>query len=159
MNIEKYIPTDDDLQFMRLALTLAEKSAKMEEVPVGAVVVHQGEVVGEGRNRIEELSDATAHAELLALREASARLGRRLNDCTIYCTVEPCAMCAGAMILARIGRVVFGAEDAKFGACGSTVNLLESDWFNHRPVVVRGVLAEESQKLLKEFFKRVRERM
>jgi tRNA(adenine34) deaminase len=154
--MEEYIPSEDDLRFMRLALALAQKSAAMEEVPVGAVVVHRGEVVGEGYNRIEELDDATTHAELLALREASSKLGRRLNDCTIYCTVEPCAMCAGAMILARIGRVVFGAEDAKFGAGGSVVNLLESERFNHRPEVVRGVLAEESQKLLKEFFRRVR---
>jgi len=147
---------DEDAVFMELALELAEQAEEAGEVPIGAVVVSGGEVVGRGRNRIEEQGSATAHAEMLALQEACALLGRRLSDCTLYSTVEPCAMCAGAIILARVGRVVFGAVDPKFGAGGSVVNLLECERFNHQPEVTRGVLAERCGELLQRFFRRLR---
>jgi tRNA(adenine34) deaminase len=142
-----------DEQWMALALEEAEAAAREGEAPVGTVVVVRGEVVARGRNRREGDRDPTAHAELLALREAATALGRwRLSGATVYVTLEPCPMCAGAMILARVDRVVFGAPDPKAGACGSVVDLFEPVRFNHRPAIVGGVMAQACGRVLSEFF-------
>ena len=138
---------------MREALRLAREGAGAGEVPVGAVVVRGGEIAGRGSNSPVARCDPTAHAEILALREAAARLGNyRLEDATLYCTLEPCAMCAGAMVAARIGRLVFGARDLRFGAVRSKFRLADSDLLNHRVEIVEGVLAPECVDLLREFF-------
>ena len=139
---------------MRLALREAEAAARADEVPVGAVIWKDGDVVGRGRNRILETGDPTAHAEMLAIRSATQHLGERwLSGCTLFVTLEPCAMCAGALVLARIHRLVFGASDPKTGACGSLRNVVEDGRLNHQMVVQQGVLAEESSQLLKQFFR------
>jgi len=143
---------------MALALREATRAASLGEVPVGAVVVQHGVVLGRGGNMVETRGDATAHAEMIALREAVDALGDwRLVDAAMYVTLEPCPMCAGALILARVGTVVFGARDPKFGACGSVVDLLGGGprW-NHRVAVVAGVEEDESARLLREFFARRR---
>jgi tRNA(adenine34) deaminase len=148
-----------DLAFMRLALGEARSAAAEGEVPVGAVVVHGDRVVGRGRNACEKLQDATAHAEMVAITAASAALGSwRLEDCTLYVTLEPCPMCMGAALNARIPRVVFGAREPKAGACGSVVDLAAPPGYNHRIAVEAGVEAEESARLLKEFFRTLRAR-
>jgi tRNA(adenine34) deaminase len=122
-------------------------------VPIGAVAVHEGEVIGAGRNERELRQDPTAHAEMIALREASRALSSwRLTDAVLYITLEPCAMCAGAIVLARISRVVFGATDPKAGAAGSVLDVLGEPRLNHRPEVARGLLADESAALLQDFF-------
>jgi tRNA(adenine34) deaminase len=142
-----------DETFMREALALAGQAAEAGEVPVGAVVISAGKVVGRGYNRPISGKDATAHAEIVALREASAQIGNyRLTNCDLYVTLEPCAMCAGAIMHARIARVVYGATDPKGGACGSVVNLFAESRLNHHATVVGGVMAEEAGKLLQEFF-------
>ena len=138
---------------MRLAIEQAELALAHDDVPVGAVVVQDGHVVGEGRNERERRQDPTAHAETLALRQAAQRRGSwRLLDTVIYVTLEPCAMCAGAIVLARVPRVVFGTGDPKAGAAGSVLDVLAEPRLNHRPVVVGGVLAEECAALLTSFF-------
>ena len=138
---------------MRLALREAARALEHDDVPVGAVVVRDGEVIGAGHNERELRADPTAHAETLALREASASLGSwRVLDAVLYVTLEPCAMCAGAIVLARVPRVVFGTPDPKAGAAGSVVNLLDEPRFNHRPQVAGGLLAQESADLLRGFF-------
>lgn len=141
-------------KYMTRALELAEDALKLDEVPVGCVIVSgDGKIIAEGRNRMEELSDATAHAEILAIREASKKLGRSiLNDCAIFVTLEPCPMCAGAIINSRIGRLVYGAKGPKSGACRSVINLFE-ERFGHRPEIYSGVCAEKSTGLLARFFK------
>ena len=142
------------LRFMRLALAQARAAAKADEVPVGAVVVENGAVLAEGRNRIRELRDPTGHAEILALRAASARLRReRLGGTILYTTLEPCPMCAGAAVLARVDAVVYGAADPKAGAGGTLLDLLRHPALNHRCRVVGGVLSAESRRLLQQFFK------
>jgi tRNA(adenine34) deaminase len=142
---------------MREALHEAARAQADGEVPVGAVVVCNGEVVARARNSMIRDGDATAHAELLALREAAAMLGTaRLSECTLVVTLEPCAMCAGAIVLAKIGRLVFGAWDEKAGMCGSVGDVVRHPRLNHRPEVRAGVLAEESAALLREFFRRQR---
>ena len=139
---------------MQLALADARAARDATEVPVGAVVVHEGRVVGRGGNRTVRDRDATTHAEMIAIREASAALGSwRLAGCTLYVTLEPCAMCAGAMVLARVDRVVFGAWDDAAGMAGSVVDLLRHPRLNHSPQVLGGVLAEECAELLREFFR------
>ena len=139
---------------MEAALDEARKSAEHGEVPIGAVVVHGDQIVGRGGNRTETLQDPTAHAEILALRAASDRLGSwRLTGATLYVTLEPCAMCAGACVLGRIDRLVYGADDPKAGMCGSLENLVQDTRLNHRVDVVRGVRAEECGELLREFFR------
>ena len=147
--------TSDDLRFMQQALRLAKSAEQAGEVPVGAVVVSDGEVVGEGWNQPIRQYDPTAHAEIMALRDAGRRLTNyRLPGTTLYVTLEPCAMCAGAIIHARINRVVFGASDPKGGAAGSVFDLLPSDQrFNHRVEVMGGVMAEECGDLLRAFFR------
>jgi len=139
---------------MRRALELARAAAAAGEVPVGAGVVRAGESIGEGANRTVRDADPTAHAEVIALRAAGRALGDwRILDATLYVTLEPCAMCAGATVLARVPRVVFGAVDPKAGMAGSVHNLLQDDRLNHRCSVVSGVLAEESSTMLKSFFR------
>lgn len=143
----------DDAKFMRAALAEAAKAAGRGEVPVGAVVVRAGRIVARGSNRPLGTSDPTAHAEIVALRRAAKRAGNyRLPDCELYVTVEPCAMCLGAAVQARVRRLVFGAADPKAGALGSVMDM-PFDKLNHRPEVVRGVLAGESAALLKAFFR------
>jgi len=143
---------------MHEALEEARAAAAAGEIPVGAVVVWQGRIIGRGRNRREELKDPTAHAELLALREAAAaRGGWRLTETTLYSTLEPCCMCAGAAVNARVERLVYGLRDPKAGAAGSVYDLLRSPWLNHCLQVVSGVLAEEVQGLMQAFFQGLRD--
>jgi len=138
---------------MREALTLAEEAARAGEVPVGAVVVKDGGIIGRGYNRPITSADPTAHAEIVALREAAAALGNyRLPGCALYVTLEPCAMCVGAMVHARIARVVYGAADPKTGACGSIVDLPGLEAFNHHGTFQGGLLADECGAVLKRFF-------
>jgi tRNA(adenine34) deaminase len=145
-------PTEHE-RFMALALQQAERAYEEEEVPVGAVVVHEGRVVGRGYNQIERLSDPTAHAEILAITAAANTLGtRRLEGCTLYVTLEPCPMCAGAIVLARIPVLVFGSYDPKAGACGTLYNIVEDRRLNHTAHVVPGVLDHQCSSLLKSFF-------
>ncbi|MBI4727397.1 nucleoside deaminase [candidate division TA06 bacterium] len=142
---------------MQRALKLAQKAALNNEVPVGAVVVYSGRIVGRGWNQVETKQDASRHAEIIALAQAAKKLGRwRLTGCTLYVTLEPCTMCAGAMALARIDRLVFAAVDPKAGACGSAFNIAGDRRLNHRIEIKSGVLREESSKLLKDFFKEKR---
>ena len=148
-----------DLQYMEEALDLARAAAAQGEVPVGAVVVYDGRVVGRGGNRREQDQDFAAHAEFLAMREAAAALGTwRLSDCTVYVTLEPCPMCAGAMVLGRVERCVFGAYDPKGGFLGTLDDLSNHPGLNHRFEVKGGVMAEVSGELLKSFFRQLRRR-
>jgi len=143
-----------DLEAMEAALELAREAGLAGEVPVGAVAVFEGRVVGRGRNQREGRNDPTAHAELLAVQEAARALGRwRLGGVTVYVTLEPCAMCAGAMVLARIDRLVFGADDPKAGALGSLQDLSSDPRLNHRFPVERGVLGDRCGDLLRDFFR------
>ena len=138
---------------MRLALREAERALEHEDVPIGAVIVREGEVIGTGHNEREIRADPTAHAEMIALREAARSLGSwRVLDAVMYVTLEPCAMCAGAIVLARLPRVIFGATDPKAGAAGSVFDVLGEPRLNHRPQVVGGLLAAESADLLRRFF-------
>ena len=142
-----------DEQYIRNALDLARDAAKRNEVPIGAVVVRSGAIIAAATNRTVRDQDPTAHAELIAIREASAKLDRwQLDDCTLYVTIEPCAMCAGAIVLARVKRVVFGAWDEKAGMAGSVGDLLRHPRLNHRPEVRAGVLAEECGRVVEDFF-------
>jgi tRNA(adenine34) deaminase len=148
---ERFFPPED--YFMRLALREAERALEHEDVPIGAVVVRDGEVLASAHNERELRQDPTAHAEVLALREAARRDGGwRVLDAVLYVTLEPCAMCAGALVLARLPRVVFGASDPKAGACGSVLDVLGEPRLNHRPEVAGGLLATECGALLSAFF-------
>ena len=148
------IPTTADLEWMRLALNEARAAGSAGDVPVGAVVVRDGVVVSRSANRTVADQDPTAHAEVLALRAAAAALRSwRLDGCTLYVTLEPCAMCAGAIVLARVDRLVFGAWDAKAGMAGSVGDLVRYPRLNHRPAVLAGVLAEECGEVLSAFFR------
>lgn len=144
---------------MRMALEQAARSAVIGEVPIGAVLVHEGRVLAQSHNYREAWQDPTAHAEMIVIREGAKALGRwRLIDSTLFVTLEPCAMCLGAMVLARIPRLVFGARDPKAGACGSVLDFACEPRLNHRINVVAGILEEESQRMLTEFFKELRVR-
>lgn len=148
----------DDEYYMRRCIELAKQAAGYGDVPVGAVVVRQsdGEIIGEGFNRRERDKFALSHAEMTAIAEASKKLGGwRLIDCVLYVTLEPCVMCAGAVVNSRIERVVYGADELRFGACGSLFNVFEQG-LNHTPQVTRGVMKEECVKLLKDFFRELR---
>ena len=146
----------DDLKFMDEALALAREAAAEGEVPVGCVIVRGDEIVGRGRNRRETGRTALGHAEIEAIYDANRNLnGWRLWECTLYVTLEPCPMCAGAILGARIPRVVFGASDVKCGACGSVCDLFSMD-FNHHPTVTRGIREQEASELLAEFFRNLR---
>ncbi len=148
----------EDERFMREAIKEARRAAAKGEVPVGAVIVCDGQIIGRGHNLRERLGDPTAHAELLAIREAACRLGGwRLNGCTLYATMEPCPMCAGAVILARLRRLVYGTPDPKAGAAGSCLDLLSLTCFNHQVSVLGGVCAEACAGIVQHFFQRLRE--
>lgn len=148
---DRFFPREE--YFMRLALREAERAPEHDDVPIGAVVVHGGEVIGAGHNERELRQDPTAHAEALALREAARRLGSwRVLDSVLYVTLEPCAMCAGAIVLARVPRVVFGTPDPKAGAAGSVLDVLAEPRLNHRPEVAGGLLGAECAELLTRFF-------
>jgi tRNA(adenine34) deaminase len=144
----------DDLQAMQAALAEARLAAEAGEVPIGAVVIHDGEIVSTGQNRVLRNLDPTAHAEIVALRAAAIALGNyRLSGCTLYVTLEPCAMCAGAMIHARIDRLVFAAADPKAGAAGSVLSVLNHPQLNHQMQIEQEILADESSELLRSFFR------
>jgi len=148
----------NDEYFMDQALRLARKAFDAEEVPVGAVVVHDGHIIARANNQVEMLRDGTAHAEMIALTQAQEAMGdRRLNDCVLYVTKEPCPMCAGAIVLCRVGRVVFGVSDAKYGAAGGALNLLQLPGWNHSCEISRGVKADASLELLQSFFQKKRQ--
>ncbi len=151
------IPQTEHERWMELALREAERAFEQDEVPVGAVVVKDGLVIGKGYNQNEQLKDPTAHAEIIAITAAANALGdKRLEGCTLYVTLEPCAMCAGAIVLARIPVLVFGAYDAKAGACGTLMNIVEDRRLNHRVHVIPGVLDDKAMELLKGFFGAIR---
>ncbi|MBM4121466.1 MAG: nucleoside deaminase [Nitrospira sp.] len=149
---------DKDLEYMQLALETARRAPALGEVPIGAVLVLDGHVLVQVHNFREAWQDPTAHAEVVAIREAATRLGTwRLTGTTLYVTIEPCSMCAGAIIQSRITRLVFGAKDPKAGACGSVFNLPDERRLNHRVEVVGGILEQESQELMQTFFRSLRE--
>ncbi|MDP1591798.1 MAG: tRNA adenosine(34) deaminase TadA [Prosthecobacter sp.] len=159
MNLELGTSIFDDEHFMRDALRQARKAAKQDEVPIGAIIVHQGTVIGRAWNQVETLKDATAHAEMLALTQAESALGDwRLNECDLYVTKEPCPMCAGAIIHCRVRRVIFGCPDVKGGAAGGYWNLLQAPNLNHRCEITAGVLNDDCVGILKEFFAEARRR-
>ncbi len=147
----------DHRYWMGYALKEAQKAFELGEVPVGAVIVYRDSIVAKGYNQVETLKDATAHAEMIALSAAFNYFGSwRLEGCTIYVTLEPCPMCTGAIVLSRISKIVFGAFDFKAGACGSVYNIAEDGNLNHKVEVISGIMAEESQSLLKAFFSNLR---
>jgi tRNA(adenine34) deaminase len=150
-------PSTEDLSFMRAALELASRAARIGEVPIAAILVHRGTILAQSHNYREVWQDPTAHAEMIVIREGAKALGTwRLTDTTLYVTVEPCAMCLGAIILARIPYLIFGARDPKAGSCGSVLNFTNEPRLNHRVEVLGGVLEAESQQLLKQFFQELR---
>ncbi len=149
----------DDNYFMKQALIEAKKAYKIDEVPIGAVVVCNGEIIGRGYNQREKKQDPTAHAEIIAIKKAAKNLKDwRLEECSIYVTVEPCIMCAGAIQKARIKRLVYGAKSDKDGAFGTLIDVLQNEELNHQLEVVSGIMAKESKILLKDFFKKLRKR-
>ncbi|MEO6052666.1 MAG: tRNA adenosine(34) deaminase TadA [Chthoniobacterales bacterium] len=150
----------DDRVFMVEALRQAEKARRADEVPIGAVIVREGQIIARAWNQVEILKDATAHAEMIAITQAEAAVGDwRLTDCELYVTKEPCPMCAGAVIHARLRRVIFGCSDLKGGAAGGLINLLQMEELNHRSDITSGVLAEECAGILKEFFQLKRNKL
>ena len=149
----------DDERFMTEALREARKAFDEKEVPVGAVITHQGRIIARAHNQRETLHDPTAHAEMIAITQAAEHLNAwRLSGCTVYVTLEPCTMCAGALVLSRMDRLVFGADDPKAGACGTLYNLVQEERLNHRLEVVSGILAGDCAAILQEFFLNRRER-
>ena len=149
--------SEDKYRFMYAAFQEAEKAFEEDEVPVGAVVVYNNNVIGRGYNQVEKLKDATAHAEMIAITSAANHLGNwRLNECDIYVTLEPCIMCTGALLASRIREIYFAASDSKFGACGSIYNLAEENKTNHNIKVYSGLLSKESEEILKTFFDKKR---
>jgi len=151
------IDLESDAYFMGEALRQAAKALESDEVPVGAVIVHKGRVIARAHNQVETLKDATAHAEMLAITQAESVIGDwRLNECEIYITKEPCPMCAGAMVHARLGRVIFGCASPKDGAAGSLLNILQHPGLNHRCPVTQGVRLDECRELLRGFFQEKR---
>jgi tRNA(adenine34) deaminase len=154
-----FMPPIDHQYFMEQALREAQKAFEESEVPVGAVVVHRGIIIGRGHNRTEALKDATAHAEMLAITSAAEHIGDwRLEEAVLYCTIEPCAMCAGAAVLSRIKTIVYGAKDIRFGACGTIFEVPTDKRLNHRIEIISGVMEKEATELMQIFFKEVRRR-
>lgn len=148
---------DENIKFMKEALKEAKKSYQKDEIPVGAVIVKDGKVIARGHNTKETKTDPTKHAEIIAIQKASKKLQTwRLSGCTIYVTLEPCSMCAGSLIQARIDKVVIGTMDEKTGACGSVLNLLTDYKFNHTVQIETGIMQEECRKILQQFFKELR---
>ncbi len=144
-------------RWMEYALKEAEQAYKRKEVPIGAVIVYDNRVIGRGYNQIETLKDPTAHAEIIAITAAASQLNNhRLADCTMYVTLEPCAMCAGAIVLARIPTLVYGSPDPKAGACGTLYNIVQDERLNHRVELVRGILIGKCRGILKDFFSKLR---
>ena len=153
----KFVSIQLDKYYMLEALKEAKEAFEEDEVPVGAVIVSQKRIIAKAHNQIERLKDPTAHAEMIAITQAASTLGSKwLNDASIYVTIEPCSMCAGALVLARIKNIVYGAQDPKTGACGSVINIVNHKKLNHRISVKSGILKEECGLLLKEFFKKKR---
>jgi tRNA(adenine34) deaminase len=145
--------------YMQEALKEAQKAFQEEEVPIGAIIVHQDKIIARGHNQIERLKDPTAHAEMIAITSAANYLGTKwLNQVSLYVTIEPCSMCAGALVLARIKNLYFGARDPKAGACGSVINIVNHKKLNHRIKVTGGILPEECSDILKDFFKKRRKK-
>jgi len=148
----------DDKYWMRMALREAEKALEKKEVPVGCVVIHENKIIGRGYNQREILNDSTAHAEMIAISAACQQMGSwRLENTAIYVTMEPCPMCAGAIVLSRIPRLVYGIEDPKAGACGTLYNIVRDSRLNHVVEVINGVLENESRELIQSFFRKLRE--
>ena len=148
---------DNDQRFMRIAIEAAKVAQENSDVPIGAVIVHENQIIAKAYNQREQLNDPTAHAEIIALTQAAAALESwRLEGCTIYVTLEPCPMCAGALVLARMDRLVYGCDDPKAGACKSLYNIVQDDRLNHRLEVTAGVLADECTMQLQNFFKKRR---
>jgi tRNA(adenine34) deaminase len=153
----KSVLGDTDERFMRLALDQAKIAEENGDVPIGAVIVHNNQIIGKAYNQREQLKDPTAHAEIIALTQAAAALQSwRLTGCTMYVTLEPCPMCAGALVLARIDRLVYGCDDPKTGACKSLYNIVQDERLNHRLEVTTGVLADDCSRLLQDFFQQKR---
>lgn len=149
----------EDLHFMRLTLAEAERALIAEDVPIGAIAVRNGEIIGRGYNRREADQDPTAHAEMIAIRQAAQVVGHwRLEDVTLYCTLEPCAMCAGAMVLARLPRLVYATSDPKAGMAGSVLNIVQHEALNHTVSVDSGLLADEAAEQIRGFFRMLRAR-
>lgn len=148
-----------DEQFMRAAMQEADKARELDEVPIGAVIVHNDEIIATGHNLRETSQSSLSHAELIAIEEANRKIGSwRLEDCTLYVTLEPCPMCAGAIVQSRVKRVVFGASDPKAGCAGTLMNLLQEERFNHQVELTCGVLEQECGDLLRDFFRALRNR-
>ncbi|HHT50813.1 MAG TPA: nucleoside deaminase [Eubacteriaceae bacterium] len=146
-------------QFMKSAIKEGEKAYKAGEVPIGAIIVKEGKVIARAHNLKETKNNPTAHAEILAIQKAAKKLGTwRLEDCEIYVTIEPCVMCAGAILQSRIERLIFGAREPKFGGVASIVNILDNPKFNHRVEIIEGILEEECSRLIKDFFKDLRKK-
>jgi tRNA(adenine34) deaminase len=149
----------NDKFYMNEALKEAQKAFEEDEVPVGAVAVYKNQIIGRGHNRTEHLQDPTAHAEIIAITAAANALGSwRLEEVTVYTTIEPCIMCAGALVLARVKKIVFGARDEKFGGCGSVFNIVGEKKLNHQVEVVEGVMSQQAAAMMKEFFEKKREK-
>lgn len=147
----------EDERYMKIAIQQAQIAEENGDVPIGAVIVYKNQIIGKAYNQREQLNDPTAHAEIIALTQAAAYIESwRLHDCTIYVTLEPCPMCAGALVLARIDRLVYGCDDPKTGACKSLYNIVQDERLNHRLEVTSGVLAADCSNLLQEFFQRRR---
>lgn len=144
-------------KFMSRALMLAEQAYDEGEIPVGAIVVHEGQIVGKGYNQTERLNDPTAHAEMLAISAACETLSEKyLGECTLYVTLEPCPMCAGAAVWSKLGRIVYGASDARSGACGTVMNVTNHKKLNHEVEIIQGILEQDCSYFLREFFKNKR---
>ncbi len=154
-----YTMTKLDELFMQEALRQAKLAAGADEVPIGAVIVHQNRIIAKSHNQVETLKDPTAHAEMIAITQATNSLQSKwLQECTLYVTIEPCSMCAGALVLARLGRLCFGAEEPKTGACGSVINIANHKQLNHRLEVMGGILAPQCGALVSEFFQKKRKK-
>lgn len=149
----------EDEKYMKEALRLAKKAAKLDEVPIGCVIVHENKIIARGYNRRNTDKSTLAHAEIMAIKKAGKVIGDwRLEECTMYITLEPCPMCAGAIVQARIPKVVMGTMNAKAGCAGSVINILQMDGFNHKVEIVKGIMEDECKKIMQDFFKELRER-
>jgi len=148
---------EDDEFYMKLAIQEAKKALKNNDVPIGAIIVNNGEIVSSGYNKVEKKGDSTAHAEMIAIKRAIKSIGyKHLNNCSLYVTLEPCPMCAGAIVLSRLKRLIYGASDPKSGACDSLYSITNDKRLNHRCIIKKGVLEEECSKLLSDFFRELR---